>query len=146
MAQELADDGKPKACAGANRREGVPKIMDAHPLEPRVSLNRSPGLLKIGARPIRVQSGDDEVATSLAIPQEVDGSRAHHNGLSTGFAVGQVDEPSLQIDMAPLEGQNLPQSRARKHEETKRENDLRRENGPSVFFPRQMLAPRLVGI
>jgi|SRR5580692_6191106 hypothetical protein len=111
MAEKLADDGKPKARAGANRREGVPKIMNAHAFESRVSLNRSPGFVKIGARSISVQSGDDEGATSLAIPQEVDGGRAHNNGLSTGFAVRQVDEPSLQIDMAPLKGENLPQSR-----------------------------------
>src|SRR5271166_1013547 len=120
MAQELADDGKPKARAGANRREGVSKIMEAHPLEPCVSLNCSPRLLKVGARPIRVQSGGDEGAASLVVPQEVDGGRAHHNRLSTRLAVRQIDEPSLQIDMAPLKGQNLSQSGARKHEEPKR--------------------------
>ena len=112
VAEKLADDRKAKARAHADRREGVTEIMDARTLEARVQLNRSPRLLEVRARPIRVQSGDDEGATSLAVPQEVDGGPAHHNRLSTGFAVGQVDESSLQIDMAPLKGQNLPQPRA----------------------------------
>jgi len=68
VAEKLADDGKSKARARANRREGVPKIMDAHPFEPRVPLNSSPRLLKVGARPIRVGAGDDKDAAAFAVP------------------------------------------------------------------------------
>jgi len=37
MTQELADDRKAEARARADRREGVPKIVDAHAFEARVS-------------------------------------------------------------------------------------------------------------
>jgi hypothetical protein len=68
MAQELPHDWKSEARARANRREGVPKIMDAHAFEPRVPLNRTPWLLEIGTRAIRIQSGDDKGAAALTVP------------------------------------------------------------------------------
>lgn len=68
MAKKFADDRKSEARAGANRRERVSKIMDAHAFEPRVPLNRAPWLLKIGTRAIRIQSGDDKGAAALAVP------------------------------------------------------------------------------
>src|SRR5271170_528592 len=49
VAEKLADDGEAEARARADRREGVPKIVDAHALEPGVPLDRPPGLLEVGA-------------------------------------------------------------------------------------------------
>ena len=37
VAEELADDGEAETRARADRREGVPKIVDAHAFEARVS-------------------------------------------------------------------------------------------------------------
>ncbi len=118
MAQELPNDRKAEARARANRREGVPKIMDAHAFEARVPLYRPPRLFQAGPRPAHVGSGYDKGAAALAIPQKVHGGGAHNNRLSASLAVGQIDQPSLKIDVAPFEGQNLLQSRAREHEET----------------------------
>ena len=71
MAQELPNDRKAEARARANRREGVPKIMDAHAFEARVPLYRPPRLFQAGPRPAHVGSGYDKGAAALAIPQEV---------------------------------------------------------------------------
>ncbi len=124
MAQELPDDRKAEARARANRRESVPKIMDAHAFEARVPLYRPPRLLQSRPRPAHVSSRYDEGAAALAIPQQVHGGRAHDNCLSARLAVGQVDQPALKIDMAPLEGQDLLQPRAGEHEETEGQDDL----------------------
>ncbi len=91
VAEKPADDRKSKARACAYRRERVPKIMDAPPFETRVPLNRSPGLLKVRARPIRVRYGDDKDAAALAVLQEINRNRTHDNRLSTRLTVGQVD-------------------------------------------------------
>jgi hypothetical protein len=146
MTQELPDDWKTEARARANRREGVTKIMDAHAFEARMPLYRLPGLLQAGARPVHVCSGYDKRAAALAISQKVESGCAHDNRLSTCLAVGQIDEPTLKINMAPFERQNLSQSRAREHEEANGKDDFGRKNRPSVFFARQMLALRFVNV
>ena len=100
-------------------------IMDAHAFEARVPLYRPPRLLQARPRPAHVGSRNDERAAAVAIPQEVHGGGAHDDRLSTRLAVGQVDQSALKIDMAPLEGQDLLQSRAGEHEETEGKDDLR---------------------
>src|SRR5271166_4988971 len=146
MAQKLANYRKGEARARANRREGVSKVMDAHAFEARVPLYRPPRLLQARSRPAYVGSRYDEGSSALAIPQEVHCGGAHDDRLSTRLAVGQVDQPALKIDMAPLEGQDLLQSRAGEHEETKGKDDLWRENRPSVLLPDQMLALGFVDV
>src|ERR1700688_2884519 len=134
MAKKLVDDRKSETRARTNRRERVSKIVDAYTLKRGMAPHRAPRLLKTRARPIGVQARDDEGAAADGVLQEGSRGGANHNRLFTRFAVGKIDQPSLEIDVCPLKGQNLPQSRARKHKEAKSKNHLLPEDRPSVFF------------
>ena len=90
VAEQLADYGEAEASARSNRCESVPKVMDAHALEPGVSLYRCPRLLEVGARPVQVSSRNDEGAAAFTTPQEVGRRPAHDDRLifTTRLAVG----------------------------------------------------------
>jgi hypothetical protein len=95
MAEKLSDDGKPEACAGTDRRERVPEVVDTHSLKPSVPLYGAPGLLEI--RPGRIGAGsrNDETTLSFAFLQKRDDDRAQHDGLASGLAVREQQEPAV---------------------------------------------------
>ena len=82
MTEELADDGEAKARPRANRRKGVPEVVQANAFESGVPTHSRPGLLQIGPRLIQLVADDHERPNAAMRLQDLKGSAVQHDRLS----------------------------------------------------------------
>jgi len=147
VAEQLSDDRQPQGGACADAREGMAQIIKAHAFELCESANRPPGTIQIRARLVRTTTRDHKRTTLDArkLAQQTQGWPAEDDGLASRLAVREKEGAAFEIDMPPLEIENLARTHAGQYQKADRCHGKRIENAAPVFRLRSMLRLRLRG-
>ena len=80
------------------------------------------------------------------MPQDRECRSTEHNRFAASLAVGEHEQAPLQVDMSPLQVENLAKTRACEEKQAERESDLGRKDGPLVWFFREMLVRTRISV
>ena len=100
--EQTADNGQSKPATGAEARVGVPQIMKTNSFQTSPSRDRAPRAVQVRSRLSWIIPGHYVGADFFQPIQHCYGRSIQDYGFSTAFAVGQKQQPALQINVFPL--------------------------------------------
>src|ERR1700716_2135567 len=115
MPEQLANDGQAETGACTDTCEGVPQIMKSETRQIGPFGNQRPRSLEVSTGFIVVGTRDDKFPDARQVFQHGNGSHSEYDGFLSCLRIRQEQKPALQIDMIPLQIEDLTQAGTRKY-------------------------------